>query len=122
MAAATLLADPNEPFLGEVCGIRAPELELGRQTFVRLWNEYNFVVKTFQESVIASYQYPELRAETVSRGPPQYSILSSPVDKYRQYDAWRVSSAIRGRTQKLLTHPTTTSASSDRPKTRDTAH
>ncbi|KAL2151620.1 hypothetical protein VTH82DRAFT_6718 [Thermothelomyces myriococcoides] len=67
MAAATLLADPNEPFLGEVCGIRAPELELGRQTFVRLWNEYNFVVKTFQESVIASYQYPELRAETTIR-------------------------------------------------------
>ncbi|KAL2179501.1 uncharacterized protein P884DRAFT_194557 [Thermothelomyces heterothallicus CBS 202.75] len=67
MAVATLHTDPSDSLLREVCGIRALELELGRQTFVKLWNEYNFKVKTFQESVIASYQYPELRAETTIR-------------------------------------------------------
>jgi hypothetical protein len=66
MASVTLAADPNDPVLRELCGANTVEVELGRQTFVRLWNDYNFKVKSFQESIIPSYQYPELRAETVS--------------------------------------------------------
>jgi hypothetical protein len=66
MAGVTLPADPNDPVVEELCGASSVQVELGRQTFVRLWNNYNFGVKTFQESVVASWQYPELRAETVS--------------------------------------------------------
>lgn len=66
MASATLTAELDDSLLSEVCGINSVDIELGRQTFVRLWNDYNFKVKTFQESVIPSYQFPELRAETVS--------------------------------------------------------
>ncbi|KAK4150999.1 hypothetical protein C8A00DRAFT_45720 [Chaetomidium leptoderma] len=67
MASVTLSVDPNEPVLQELCGANSAGAELGRQTFVRFWNDYNFKVKTFQESVIPSYQYPELRAETTIR-------------------------------------------------------
>ncbi|KAK4032311.1 hypothetical protein C8A01DRAFT_50875 [Parachaetomium inaequale] len=69
MASATLpIIDPSDPILRELCGAAdARRVELGRQAFVRLWNDYNFRVKTFQESVIPSYQYPELRAETTIR-------------------------------------------------------
>ncbi|GAB1317198.1 hypothetical protein MFIFM68171_07408 [Madurella fahalii] len=67
MASVTLPIDPNDPVLSELCGADSIEVELGRQTFVRLWNDYNFRVKTFQESVIPSYSHPELRAETTIR-------------------------------------------------------
>jgi hypothetical protein len=66
MAGVTLPVDPSDPGLEELCGANSVQVELGRQTFVRLWNNYNFRVKTFQESVVASWQCPELRAETVS--------------------------------------------------------
>ena len=66
MAGVTMSVDPSDPVLQELCGANSVDMELGRQAFVRLWNAYNFRVKTFQESIIPSYQYPELRAETVS--------------------------------------------------------
>ncbi|KAK3305578.1 uncharacterized protein B0T15DRAFT_574885 [Chaetomium strumarium] len=67
MASVTMAADPNDPVLQELCGANTVEVELGRQTFVRLWNDYNFKIKTFQESVIPSYRNAELRAETTMR-------------------------------------------------------
>ncbi|KAH6844814.1 hypothetical protein B0I37DRAFT_311013 [Chaetomium sp. MPI-CAGE-AT-0009] len=67
MASATLPIDPSDPVIPELCGTNTVHVELGRQTFIRLWNDYNFKVKTFQESIIPSYQYPELRAETTLR-------------------------------------------------------
>ncbi|KAL1842270.1 hypothetical protein VTJ49DRAFT_5655 [Mycothermus thermophilus] len=68
MACATMPAvDPEDPALVELCGAASGDAELGRQAFVRLWNGYNFRVKTFQESVIPSYHHPELRAETTIR-------------------------------------------------------
>ena len=66
MARVTLPIDPSDPLLHELCGTNTAQVELSRQTFIRLWNDYNFKVKTFQESIIPSYQYPGLRAETVS--------------------------------------------------------
>lgn len=66
MASATLAAaDPNDPVLQELCGVNSVEVELGREGFVRLWNAYNFRVKTFQESVRMGYGREGLRAETV---------------------------------------------------------
>ncbi|KAK3290129.1 uncharacterized protein B0H64DRAFT_332713 [Chaetomium fimeti] len=70
MATATLpsdFIDPSDPVLQELCGTNTAQVELGRQTFVRLWNDYNFKVKTFQESIIPTQPYPELRAETTIR-------------------------------------------------------
>ncbi|KAL2019557.1 hypothetical protein VTK56DRAFT_9524 [Thermocarpiscus australiensis] len=67
MASVTLPIDPDHPALQELCGANSVEVELGRQTFVRLWDDYNFKVKTFQESVFPSCGSPELRAETTAR-------------------------------------------------------
>lgn len=67
MASVTLPIDADDPVLAELSGANSIEVDLGRQAFVRLWNDYNFRVKTFQESVVPSYRsQPELRPETVS--------------------------------------------------------
>ncbi|KAK4161637.1 hypothetical protein QBC43DRAFT_357513 [Cladorrhinum sp. PSN259] len=42
MATITLPIDSNDPVLHQLCGSSSIEIELGRQTFVRLWNDYNF--------------------------------------------------------------------------------
>ncbi|KAK3376065.1 hypothetical protein B0T24DRAFT_591752 [Lasiosphaeria ovina] len=67
MASITLRVDSNDFVLQELSGANSPEAELGRQTFVRLWNDYNFKVKTFQESVVTSYRFLDLRAEATVR-------------------------------------------------------
>jgi hypothetical protein len=71
MAAVTLrgAADgAGDPVLRELCGAGdgGGNAEKGRLAFARLWNAYNFRVKTFQESVVAGWQSAELRVETVS--------------------------------------------------------
>lgn len=55
----------HSELLLELCGGVAG-VETARQAFVRLWNAYNFGVKSFQESVVPSYRMVGLRAETVS--------------------------------------------------------
>ncbi|KAK3994492.1 hypothetical protein QBC44DRAFT_44695 [Cladorrhinum sp. PSN332] len=67
MASATLPIDSEDPVLQQLCGSNTIEIELGRQTFVRLWNDYNFKVKTFQESIIPIYSRAEERASTTIR-------------------------------------------------------
>ncbi|KAK4095900.1 S-adenosyl-L-methionine-dependent methyltransferase [Parathielavia hyrcaniae] len=67
MAGTTSGVGPDDPVLRQLCGASGAEAELGRRAFVRLWNGYNFRVKTFQESVVASHRYPELRPETTIR-------------------------------------------------------
>ncbi|KAL2131702.1 hypothetical protein VTI74DRAFT_4721 [Chaetomium olivicolor] len=67
MAGAVFGIGPHDPVLEELCGTNAVEMELSRQAFVRLWNAYNFKVKTFQESIIPTYHNPVLRAETTLR-------------------------------------------------------
>ena len=75
MASVTLPIDPSDPVLHELCGTNTAQAELSRQTFIRLWNDYNFKVKTFQESIIPSYQHPGLRAETVSGAARTHKYL-----------------------------------------------
>ncbi|KAK4203176.1 hypothetical protein QBC40DRAFT_219804 [Triangularia verruculosa] len=55
MASEMLSVDIDDPVLSQLCGANSVELELGRQTFIRQWNEYNFRVQTFQESVIPAF-------------------------------------------------------------------
>lgn len=42
--------DSNNAIL-RALGVDSPELELGLEEFIPLWNKYKFRVKTFQESL-----------------------------------------------------------------------
>ncbi|KAK1753599.1 hypothetical protein QBC47DRAFT_430393 [Echria macrotheca] len=67
MAAVTFRVDSHDAVLQHLSGANSVDAELGRQAFVRIWNDYNFKVKTFQESIIPSYRFLELRAEATIR-------------------------------------------------------
>jgi len=74
MAAITFGVDSHDLVLQHLSGASSVDAELGRQSFVRIWNDYNFKVKTFQESIIPSYKFLDLRAEAVSyRNCPRLS-------------------------------------------------
>jgi len=53
MAGAVLRADSRDPVLQDLSGANSAMLNLGRQAFVRLWNDYNFRVRTYQENLPA---------------------------------------------------------------------
>jgi protein SERAC1 len=75
MAGVTFRVDSQDLVLDHLSGASSVEAELGRQAFIRMWNDYNFKVKTFQESIIPSYRFLELRAEAVSDfGTPTSSL------------------------------------------------
>ncbi|KAK0716708.1 hypothetical protein B0T21DRAFT_65907 [Apiosordaria backusii] len=67
MASVTLSVEPDDPVLPQLCGGNSVEVEQGRQTFIRQWNEFNFRVKTFQESVIPSFADADERAAATIR-------------------------------------------------------
>ncbi|KAK4187864.1 hypothetical protein QBC35DRAFT_219195 [Podospora australis] len=67
MASVTLPIDSNDPVLQQLCGANSIEAELGRQTFFRLWNDYNFKVKTFQEAVFPCHRDSELQPDMTLR-------------------------------------------------------
>jgi len=75
MASATLGVDVDDPVLEELSGANSIEVELGRHSFLRMWNDYNFRVKTFQESIVPSYRFLPLRADAV--GGPVSSLWTS---------------------------------------------
>lgn len=74
MAAITFRVDSQDLVLEHLSGASSAEAELGRQAFVRIWNDYNFKVKTFQESIVPSYRFLELRAEAVSDLSPSPAL------------------------------------------------
>lgn len=63
----TLGVDFRDPVLWNLSGSASLELELGRQAFIRMWNDYNFRVKTFQESMVSAADFLEIRAEAAVR-------------------------------------------------------
>lgn len=65
MAGVTLQVDPDDQVLQELSGAKNIQSEIGRQAFLRIWNDYNFKVKTYQESVVLSYRLLEVRVEAV---------------------------------------------------------
>ncbi len=71
MASITLRVDSDDIVLKELSGSKSFELELGRQVFIRIWNDYNFKVKTFQESLAVYTRFLEDRGNAVSA----YSML-----------------------------------------------
>lgn len=62
MANLTLRVDADDVVLQELTGSTSVELEIGRREFIRQWNDYNFKVKSFQESMASSLS----RADAVS--------------------------------------------------------
>ncbi|KAK0610367.1 hypothetical protein B0T17DRAFT_110933 [Bombardia bombarda] len=67
MASVTLRVEASDIGLQELSGANSVELQLVQDAFLRIWNDYNFQVKTFQESVILSYRFLELRVEATAR-------------------------------------------------------
>ena len=49
ISSSLLRVDSNAKIL-RALGVDSPELEIGREEFILLWNRYKFRVKTFQES------------------------------------------------------------------------
>lgn len=72
----TLSVDSRDPVLWGLSGSASLELELGRRAFIRMWNDYNFRVKTFQESMVSAAEFLEIRAEAAVRR--QSSLIGSP--------------------------------------------
>jgi len=66
MASTILKVPAADPVLQDLTGANGFELELGRESFVRLWNDYNFKVKTFQEKVPMRPKTTDNAAELVS--------------------------------------------------------
>ncbi|KAH8881365.1 hypothetical protein GQ53DRAFT_773323 [Thozetella sp. PMI_491] len=67
MASITLKVEADDIGLKELSGSKSIELELGRQAFVRIWNDYNFKVKTYQESLAVYTRFLEDRGNAVVR-------------------------------------------------------
>jgi hypothetical protein len=67
MASMTLSVDSRDPLLWDLSGSASLKFEIGRQAFVRLWNDYNFKVKTYQESMVSPADFLEIRAEAAVR-------------------------------------------------------
>ncbi|KAL1904135.1 hypothetical protein Sste5344_010159 [Sporothrix stenoceras] len=85
LAGLSLGVNPNDEVLQDLCGVtdnsrsrQTSALEIGRQTFVRLWNDYNFRVRTFQEAdkshnsaISQAEQQKTLRREAACFGDPR---------------------------------------------------
>ncbi|ERS98806.1 hypothetical protein HMPREF1624_03996 [Sporothrix schenckii ATCC 58251] len=85
LAGQALGVSSHDEVLQDLCGVidntrsrQTSVLEMGRQAFVRLWNDYNFRVKTFQEAdrshnsaISQSEQQNTLRREAASFGDPR---------------------------------------------------
>jgi len=72
----TLGVDSRDPVLWDLCGSASLELELGRQAFARMWDDYNFKVKTYQETMVSAVEFLEIRAEAAVRR--QSSFIGNP--------------------------------------------
>jgi hypothetical protein len=49
VASAVLRMDTSDVVLKALSGANSPELQLGRESFIRLWRQKQFYVKTFRE-------------------------------------------------------------------------
>ncbi len=73
MASLTLKVEADDIVLQELSGSQSIRLELGRQAFVGMWNDYKFKVKTFQESSVVYTRFLDDRGSAVG-----WCILSPP--------------------------------------------
>ncbi|OAA65369.1 hypothetical protein SPI_02156 [Niveomyces insectorum RCEF 264] len=77
MAGVMMGIDDTDEVLQDLSGANAPYVNLGRQNFIRIWNDYNFKVKTFQEALPLplelenSQQGYDLRREASYIGDPR---------------------------------------------------
>ncbi len=71
MASAMLRVKSHDRVLQDLSGANNALLNLGRQSFVRLWNDYNFRVRTFQENTSIQHTVRDPKPEHVSHTPPR---------------------------------------------------
>ncbi|CAK7210276.1 hypothetical protein SBRCBS47491_000722 [Sporothrix bragantina] len=78
LAGLSLGVSPQDAVLQDLCGANTPTLESGRRNFVRLWNDYNFRVRTFHEAdkshnsaISQNEQQKTLRREAACLGDPR---------------------------------------------------
>ena len=65
MASTVLRSNSNDPVLQDLSGANSAMLNLGRQSFIRLWNDYNFRVRTYQEKLPVGSTLRDHRPEHV---------------------------------------------------------
>ena len=81
----SVLGADTSPVLLRALGIDSPELELGRESFVRQWRQRNFAVKTFQEDrALAGVNFGLLNEKVV---PKSSSLLDDPREHAETLDA-----------------------------------
>jgi protein SERAC1 len=66
MAGAVLGVRSNDPILQDLSGANSAMLNLARQSFTRLWNDYNFRVRTFHEKLPIGSTLRDQKPEHVS--------------------------------------------------------
>ncbi|KAI0141905.1 hypothetical protein GGR57DRAFT_508862 [Xylariaceae sp. FL1272] len=66
MAKASLGADVDELTLSSLCGIGDPRWRLGQEAFIKIWHNFNFLVKTYSEAPSVSSD-PKFNTLTDSR-------------------------------------------------------
>ena len=66
MAGAMLRVDSEDMVLQDLCGVNSALPNLGRQSFIRLWNDYNFRVLTYHENAPIQSTLRDYKPEHVS--------------------------------------------------------
>jgi len=101
MGSAMLKVDGDDSVLNDVSGANRASLNLGRHVFIRLWNDYNFKVKTYQERHPLASTLREERPEHVSRAPLDGNVgqLQLMRELKRCSDEMQAASATRGNRQ-----------------------
>jgi protein SERAC1 len=84
MASLTLQVNASDPMLLDLTGANGFELELGREAFIRMWNDYNFKVKTFQERLPLKLKTPEAKTEFAVRR--EASFIGEPREQAESLD------------------------------------
>lgn len=73
MASVCLDIPAGDHALQYLTGTSGFEIDLGREAFARMWNDYNFRVKTFQENLPVDEKKRQSAADFVSKfhAPPR---------------------------------------------------
>ncbi len=79
MAGAMLRIDVDDQVLQDLSGANSAILNLGRESFIRLWNGYNFKVRTYQEQAPIQPTPGEPKPEHVSAIPARCRPSSKPL-------------------------------------------
>ena len=118
MAGAVLRSDPSDPVLQDLSGANSAMLNLGRQAFVRLWNDYNFRVRTYQENVPLGSTLRDQKPEHVKQNQPFTALVRRLMSEIRYCGVKQPPSATPENKQRPWTPIIWTRAGSNPPTMR----